>query len=64
MLLRILPSYENHCRAAAVDGEPTLLPRFLGLYTVTVGSTRAIILVQGNIFAAGLPVSFERQCVQ
>ena len=55
LLLRILPSYEAHAAAHAV----TLLPRFLGLYNITVGSRRTWVLVQGNVFAAGLPI-FER----
>jgi hypothetical protein len=53
LLLRILPSYESHCAATAV----TLLPRFLGLYRASVGRRRVWILVQGNVFAAGLPIA-------
>ena len=55
LLLKILPDYDRHCQHPG----GTLLPHFLGLYTVTVDGRDIWVVVQANVFASGLPI-FER----
>ncbi|KAK3271405.1 hypothetical protein CYMTET_20242 [Cymbomonas tetramitiformis] len=52
-LLDIVSSYTEHCE----QHPDTLLPRFLGLYSIVFGKERICLVVQSNIFAGYRAVS-------